>query len=275
MGRNLFILLFGLTLSGKLIFFVEYNIPILAKEQCSDSSIFTCKECLMRSPQCVWCADQPEVEDLKLTKQRVKCGTRSELEEQKCQNMIEKESKVEFTTSSVDSRISPKTLSVDLRYGDPIKFTINFTSPEYYPIDMYYLMDLSQSMSDDLENLRKLAQELSSKMKEITGNKEGNLRIGHGSFVDKTVLPFVSTVPEKLKNPCTAEKPCEAPYTFRSNMRLSPDTDEFDKIVKKINHSSNLDAPEAGLDAMMQGKIVLSDDIFRILCARTKLISIL
>ena len=228
--------------------------PFLAKEQCSDSSIFTCKECLMRSPQCVWCADQPEVEDLKLTKQRVKCGTRSELEEQKCQNMIEKESKVEFTTSSVDSRISPKTLSVDLRYGDPIKFTINFTSPEYYPIDMYYLMDLSQSMSDDLENLRKLAQELSSKMKEITGNKEGNLRIGHGSFVDKTVLPFVSTVPEKLKNPCTAEKPCEAPYTFRSNMRLSPDTDEFDKIVKKINHSSNLDAPEAGLDAMMQGK---------------------
>ena len=72
--------------------------------------------------------------------------------------------------------------------------------------------------------------------------------------MDKTVLPFVSTVPEKLKNPCTAEKPCEAPYTFRSNMRLSPDTDEFDKIVKKINHSSNLDAPEAGLDAMMQGK---------------------
>ena len=86
---------------------------------------------------------------------------------------------------------------------------------------MYYLMDLSQSMSDDLENLRSLGSKLTAKMKDVTGNKPKNFRIGYGSFVDKTVLPFVSTVPAKLKNPCTAEKPCEPPYTFRSNLALT------------------------------------------------------
>ena len=56
-------------------------------------------------------------------------------------------------------------------------------------------MDLSQSMSDDLEALKSLGAKLTSKMKNITGNKQKNFRIGYGSFVDKTVLPFVSTVP--------------------------------------------------------------------------------
>ena len=41
-------------------------------------------------------------------------------------------------------------MSVKLRYGDALKFNIQFTSPKHYPIDMYYLMDLSQSMKDDL-----------------------------------------------------------------------------------------------------------------------------
>ena len=88
---------------------------------------------------------------------------------------------------------------------------------------MYYLMDLSQSMSDDLEALKSLGAKLTSKMKDITGNKPKNFRIGYGSFVDKTVLPFVSTVPAKLKNPCSEENPCEPPYTFRSNLKLTSD----------------------------------------------------
>ena len=50
--------------------------------------------------------------------------------------------------------ISPKRRHVKLRYGDPLTFNITFISPEHYPIDMYYLMDLSQSMSDDLEALK-------------------------------------------------------------------------------------------------------------------------
>ena len=91
-------------------------------------------------------------------------------------------------------------------------------------------------------------------MKEITGNIPENFRIGWGSFVDKTLMPFVSTTPAKLKNPCESKNPCEPAYTFRNNMALDSNYSNFFSTVSNSNSSSNLDAPEAGLDAMMQGK---------------------
>ncbi len=62
-----------------------------------------------------------------------------------------------------------------------------------YPVDLYYLMDLSQSMKDDKEKLSALGDLLSATMQSITSN----FRLGFGSFVDKVVMPYVSTVPRK------------------------------------------------------------------------------
>ena len=52
-----------------------------------------------------------------------------------------------------------------------------------YPVDLYYLMDLSASMRDDKDKLATLGVELAQKMQEITRD----FRLGFGSFVDKTV----------------------------------------------------------------------------------------
>ena len=71
--------------------------------------------------------------------------------------------------------------------------TITFRQAEDYPVDLYYLMDLSQSMADDKESLSLLGQQLATEMKNITKN----FRLGFGSFVDKVVMPYVSTVEEK------------------------------------------------------------------------------
>ena len=60
-----------------------------------------------------------------------------------------------------------------------------------YPVDLYYLMDLSKSMEDDKEKLSALGDLLAETMKKITSN----FRLGFGSFVDKVVMPYVSTVP--------------------------------------------------------------------------------
>ena len=105
-------------------------------------------------------------------------------------------------------------------------------------------------------NLKSLANDLIKKMVEITGGplKKDNIRIGMGSFVDKTMMPFVSTTEEKMKNPCDAKSPCEPPYTYRNNMALDSNTTRFEEVINSTKSSSNLDAPEAGLDAMMQGK---------------------
>ena len=68
-----------------------------------------------------------------------------------------------------------------------------YEQAEDYPVDLYYLMDLSKSMEDDKEKLSALGDLLSATMQKITSN----FRLGFGSFVDKVVMPYVSTVPRK------------------------------------------------------------------------------
>lgn len=70
---------------------------------------------------------------------------------------------------------------------------VRYSQAEDYPVDLYYLMDLSKSMEDDKEKLSHLGDLLSETMRNITSN----FRLGFGSFVDKVLMPYVSTVPKK------------------------------------------------------------------------------
>lgn len=70
---------------------------------------------------------------------------------------------------------------------------LSYSQAEDYPVDLYYLMDLSKSMEDDKEKLSALGDKLSETMKRITSN----FRLGFGSFVDKVLMPYVSTIPKK------------------------------------------------------------------------------
>lgn len=54
--------------------------------------------------------------------------------------------------------------------GEPQTFSLKFKRAEDYPIDLYYLMDLSYSMEDDLENVKKLGTRLMDKMSKITSD---------------------------------------------------------------------------------------------------------
>lgn len=71
--------------------------------------------------------------------------------------------------------------------------TVKYGQAVDYPVDLYYLMDLSKSMEDDKEKLSHLGDLLSDTMRNITSN----FRLGFGSFVDKVLMPYVSTVPKK------------------------------------------------------------------------------
>lgn len=54
--------------------------------------------------------------------------------------------------------------------GQPQTFNLKFKRAEDYPIDLYYLMDLSYSMEDDLVNVKKLGTSLMEKMSKITSD---------------------------------------------------------------------------------------------------------
>lgn len=53
---------------------------------------------------------------------------------------------------------------------EPQTFDLKFKRAEDYPIDLYYLMDLSYSMKDDLENVKNLGTSLMTKMATITSD---------------------------------------------------------------------------------------------------------
>ncbi|XP_058794525.1 integrin beta-PS-like isoform X2 [Phymastichus coffea] len=150
-------------------------------------------------------------------------------------------------------QLQPQEVKIKLRINEVQKIRIQYAQAEDYPVDLYYLMDLSNSMKDDKQKLSDLGQLLVESMSNITSN----FRLGFGSFVDKVVMPYVSIVPKALEEPCDG---CAAPYGYRNHLCLSTNTNEFIKQVRDAPVSGNLDAPEGGFDAIMQA-IVCRDEI--------------
>lgn len=75
---------------------------------------------------------------------------------------------------------------------------------------------------------------------------------GFGSFVEKTVMPYISTTPAKLLNPCTGDQNCTSPFSYKNVLKLTSDGKKFNTLVGQQQISGNLDSPEGGFDAIMQ-----------------------
>jgi hypothetical protein len=67
-----------------------------------------------------------------------------------------------------------------------------------YPVDLYYLVDVSASMHNNIEKLNSVGNDLSRKMAFFSHD----FRLGFGSYVDKTVSPYISIHPERIHNQC-------------------------------------------------------------------------
>lgn len=167
--------------------------------------------------------------------------------------MTKEQPLTEFTQGVQDPvQLFPQEIKLKLRPGLPQTFTVKFRRAEGYPVDLYYLMDLSFSMNDDLQNVKKLGTELFVALRGITDRG----RIGFGAFVDKTVLPFTNTNPEKLRHPCDdSYAQCQAAFGYHHVLNLTESEEEFRQEVQKQHISGNLDPPEGSLDAMMQATV--------------------
>ncbi|MBN3307222.1 ITB7 protein, partial [Amia calva] len=221
----------------------------------------SCNECI-RTPHCAWCS---KVDFLQPGEgQSRRCGSVEALKGRGCtQDKIQspREGMKLLKNQPINSgqkgdtvvQLRPQSLNLQLRLGVPLQFQVTFRRAEGYPIDLYYLMDLSYSMNDDLQNIKNLGQEILSALTSVT--KRG-FRCWFGSFVDKVALPYVSTVRSKLKNPCPNRLTfCQPAFSFRNVLPLTNDAAEFQRRVSQQNISGNLDSPEAGFDAMMQAAV--------------------
>ncbi|KAJ8349659.1 hypothetical protein SKAU_G00247890 [Synaphobranchus kaupii] len=232
---------------------------VLSEEQCPKTVINSCDDCIKSGPFCQWC------KQLNFTKpgesDTGRCETRAALQARGCkeesivspQNSQTVVKDLPFTTSTTANKepvqLKPQKIQLVLRPGLRHTFQLKFKRAEDYPVDLYYLMDLSYSMKDDLQNVKNLGKALLKTLKKITSRA----RIGFGSFVDKTVLPFTNTSPAKLKKPCPdTENACQAAFGYRHVLSLTDNQNEFNRRVSAQLISGNLDSPEGGLDAIMQ-----------------------
>lgn len=151
-------------------------------------------------------------------------------------------------------QIMPQKISLKLRPGDRTWFGLQVRQVEDYPVDLYYLMDLSLSMKDDLDTIRNLGTKLALEMGKLTSN----FRLGFGSFVDKNMSPFSYTAPKYQENPCNGYKlfpNCVPTFGFRHLLSLTDKVDRFNEEVQKQMVSRNRDAPEGGFDAILQAAV--------------------
>jgi hypothetical protein len=140
-----------------------------------------------------------------------------------------------------------------------VDLDVTVTRKANYPIDLYYLMDLSDSMSDDLKSLKSLATDLASLMENLTSDYQ----LGFGKFIDKVTWPYVDTYGPRVENPCGAKsksKTCPRAYSFNNSQRLTKDPIEFQKAIQEEETSYNEDSPEGQLDALLQ-VIVCTEEI--------------
>ena len=75
-----------------------------------------------------------------------------------------------LTSSSSEEfiQISPQYIKLRLRVGQEEEVKFSVAQALEYPVDLYYLMDLSNSMSDDRDNIVKLGGELATAIERIT-----------------------------------------------------------------------------------------------------------
>ncbi|KAG8505085.1 Integrin beta-3 [Galemys pyrenaicus] len=227
---------------------------------CTTRGVSSCQQCLAVSPMCAWCSDEalplgsPRC-DLKENLLKDKCALESiefPISEAKILEARPLSDKGSGDSSQV-VQVSPQRIALRLRPDDSKSFSIQVRQVEDYPVDIYYLMDLSYSMKDDLSSIQNLGTKLASQMRKLTSN----LRIGFGAFVDKPVSPYMYiSPPAALKNPCYDMKTtCLPMFGYKHVLTLTDQVTRFNEEVKKQSVSRNRDAPEGGFDAIMQATV--------------------
>ncbi|KAG3268482.1 integrin beta-4 isoform X3 [Ictidomys tridecemlineatus] len=224
---------------------LSVSFPGSTANLCKKAQVKSCTECIRVHPDCAYCTDE-------MFKER-RCNTQMELLAAGCrqESIVVMESSLEITeetqidTTLRRSQVSPQRLQARLRPGEERHFALEVFEPLESPVDLYILMDFSNSMSDDLDNLKKMGQDLAQVLSQLTSD----YTIGFGKFVDKVSVPQTDMRPEKLKEPWPNSDP---PFSFKNVISLTEDVNEFRSKLQGERISGNLDAPEGGFDAILQ-----------------------
>lgn len=173
---------------------------------------------------------QKDLKDAKCREEFIETNKYEEVE-------ITKDDELRDFNKDFDSvQIKPQNVKMKLRKNRQQKVTMNYKPARDYPLDLYYLMDLTWTMRDDKKTLVGMGGTLTKSLSNLTEN----FRLGFGSFADKPIMPFIN--PGSEQNPCDlVHEECLPTYGFKHKLGL---TDDIQQFVLKVNSSeitANLD----------------------------------
>uniref|UniRef100_A0A336LEA7 Integrin beta n=1 Tax=Culicoides sonorensis TaxID=179676 RepID=A0A336LEA7_CULSO len=225
-------------------------------------SYTTCDSCL-EVEGCAWCVDRTYDPKLprcmnKLNLIQFNCSLQwiQESREMK-KNIFQDEPLSDFTRDNeYDAfQIRPQRVKMMMKKGTTQEIKMKFRPARNYPLDLYYLMDLTWTMKDDKETLVTMGGSLANALNNLTENN----RLGFGSFADKPTIPYIMISETEKLNPCSVEQnTCAPTYLYRHHLSLTDDINQFIKEVNKSVVTGNMDNIEGGLEALMQ--VLVCDD---------------
>ncbi|KAL5496290.1 hypothetical protein EMCRGX_G012541 [Ephydatia muelleri] len=132
--------------------------------------------------------------------------------------------------------------------GDSLTVSVNVESLPNAPLDLYILMDLSDSMAAPLATVKSISQLIAQQVSSITTN----VRIGFGAFNDKPIYPYspqtpAGCLPGRDAPDCSDRRAGTRQYSF---LHLANFTSNFS--VPNVFVTTNLDLPESSFDALVQ-----------------------
>ena len=130
--------------------------------------------------------------------------------------------------------IQPQEIELKLRPRIPQEISFTIGQSVDYPVDLYFLFDLSFSMNASRNTFAEQSKNIISSIKKLTED----YRIGFGSFIDKDVVPFKSNVDEFN---CPKDQTCVSPYSFYHRKSLGViDPTEFERFESELYYIYSL-----------------------------------
>ncbi|XP_066140653.1 integrin beta-nu-like [Euwallacea fornicatus] len=218
----------------------------------------SCSECLLAHTCCNWCYDQriadkflcDFIDELK------ECGTSIERNRNNSVNIVKNQNFVDINDvedASSAIQIKPQQFDVTLRKGQPLNISFTYKAAKNYPLELYYLGDLSYSMLPHLDTLKNLGNDLGRSLEELTKH----YKLAFGSFLDKPGMPLIMTAPSKINNPCEQTEEgspvCQTKaWLFKHSLNFTDKMSDFFEVVGNSIVSANLDDLDGALEAIFQ-----------------------
>lgn len=136
--------------------FITFTAKFTLSVQDDCKSKASCGECIQAGPECNWCASEEF--------QGERCDRHESLVSKNCKSIVDEPTEFLLVRNSSLSevpseleqnvnQIQPQAIYIKLRKNRSAKFKIKYRQVIDYPVDLYYLMDLSFTMKDDSKHL--------------------------------------------------------------------------------------------------------------------------